>query len=128
VKRLVDPLLDVHWPFPFHSWDDNRLGWACIASPRPGATRYRGAFFGSVFSIAFFGLTQEGIRKAVLPFLPESECTRLVQPEPELITTLLNAGADAKAKSSVGKTAFNFAQYNLKLIGTDAYRKLQEGS
>ena len=47
---------------------------------------------------------------------------------PEQITTLLAAGADAKAKSSVGKTAFDFAQYNLKLIGTDACRKLQEAS
>ena len=47
---------------------------------------------------------------------------------PELITTLLDAGADAKAKSSVGKTAFDFSQYNLKLIGTDACRNLQEAS
>jgi ankyrin repeat protein len=47
---------------------------------------------------------------------------------PELIITLLNASADAKAKSSAGKTAFDFAKYNLKLIGTDAYWKLQEAS
>ena len=47
---------------------------------------------------------------------------------PELVTTLLDAGADPKAKSSIGKTAFDFAQYNLKLIGTYVYRKLQEAS
>ena len=47
---------------------------------------------------------------------------------PEVITTLLNAGADARAQSSAGKTAFDFAQYNLKLIGTDAYRELEEAS
>ena len=47
---------------------------------------------------------------------------------PELVTTLLDAGADAKAKSSIGKTAFDFAQYNLKLIGTDVDRKLREAS
>lgn len=47
---------------------------------------------------------------------------------PEVITTLLNAGADAKAKSSAGKTAFDFAQYNLRLIGTDGCRKLHEES
>jgi ankyrin repeat protein len=47
---------------------------------------------------------------------------------PEVITVLLKAGADAKAKSSAGKTAFDFAQYNLKLMGTDAYRQLQEAS
>ena len=45
---------------------------------------------------------------------------------PEVITTLLNAGADAKAKSRAGKTAFDFAQYNLKLIGFDAYWKLND--
>jgi ankyrin repeat protein len=45
---------------------------------------------------------------------------------PEVITALMNAGADAKAKSSAGKTAFDFAQYNLKLIATDAYWQLQE--
>lgn len=47
---------------------------------------------------------------------------------PEMITTLLNAGANAKAKSSAGKTAFDFAQYNMRLIGRDGYRKLQEES
>ena len=47
---------------------------------------------------------------------------------PGMITTLLNAGADPKARSSAGKTAFDFAQYNLRLIGTDGYRKLQEAS
>jgi ankyrin repeat protein len=47
---------------------------------------------------------------------------------PELVTKLLDAGADAKVKSSIGKTAFDFAQYNLKLIGTDSYRKLREAS
>ena len=47
---------------------------------------------------------------------------------PEVITALVNAGADAKAKSSAGKTAFDFAQNNLKLIGTAAYRKLEEAS
>jgi len=47
---------------------------------------------------------------------------------PEVITTLLKAGADAKAKDSAGKTAFDYAQNNEKLKGTDAYRKLQEAS
>jgi ankyrin repeat protein len=47
---------------------------------------------------------------------------------PEVIIKLLNAGADAKAKDSAGKTAFNYAQYNESLKGTDAYRQLQEAS
>jgi ankyrin repeat protein len=42
-------------------------------------------------------------------------------PNPEVITTLLKAGADAKAKNSEGKTAFDYAQSNEKLKGTDAY-------
>jgi ankyrin repeat protein len=47
---------------------------------------------------------------------------------PAIITTLLNSGADAKAKSCVGKTAADFAQYNLKLIGTEILRNLMEES
>jgi hypothetical protein len=40
----------------------------------------------------------------------------------------LKAGADAKAKDVWGKTAFDYAQRNLKLNGTDAYRKIEEAS
>ena len=40
---------------------------------------------------------------------------------PDVITTLLNAGADAKAKSNEGKTAFDYAQNNPKIKGTKAY-------
>jgi len=40
----------------------------------------------------------------------------------------LKAGADAKAKDKLGKTAFDYAQANEKLKGTDAYRQLQEAS
>jgi ankyrin repeat protein len=47
---------------------------------------------------------------------------------PEVIATLLKAGADAKAKDSVGKTAFDYAQGNAKLKGTDALKKLEEAS
>ncbi len=45
---------------------------------------------------------------------------------PEVVLTLLKAGADGKAKSKEGKTAFDYAQYNEKLKGTDAYWKLNE--
>jgi ankyrin repeat protein len=47
-------------------------------------------------------------------------------PNPEIITVLLNAGAFTKAKSDEGKTAFDYAQGNDKLKGTDAYRKLKD--
>jgi hypothetical protein len=47
-------------------------------------------------------------------------------PNPEVIITLLRAGADGKAKDTVGKTAFDYAQDNEKLRGTDAYWKLKE--
>ena len=47
---------------------------------------------------------------------------------PEVITTLLQAGVDTKAKDSDGKTAFDYAQTNEKLKGTDAYRQLQQAS
>ena len=47
---------------------------------------------------------------------------------PEVITTLLKAGADAMTKSNKGKTAFDYAQDNEKLKGTDALKKLEEAS
>jgi len=47
---------------------------------------------------------------------------------PEVITTLLAAGADAKVKDSTGKTAFDYAQDNWKLKGTDALKQLEEAS
>ena len=45
-----------------------------------------------------------------------------------VITTLLKAGADGKALSNEGKTAFDYAQDNESLKGTDAYRQLLEAS
>ena len=45
-----------------------------------------------------------------------------------VITTLLKAGADGKAESNEGKTAFDYAQDNESLRGTDALRKLEEAS
>jgi ankyrin repeat protein len=41
---------------------------------------------------------------------------------PEVITTLLKAGADAKAKDRRGKTALDYAQHKDKLKGTDALK------
>jgi ankyrin repeat protein len=49
-------------------------------------------------------------------------------PNPEVIITLLNAGANGKARSNEGKRAFDYAQDNISLKGTDAYRQLQEAS
>ena len=50
----------------------------------------------------------------------------LNNPSPKVIITLLKAGADGKAKSNEGNTAFDYAQINPKLKGTDAYWKLHE--
>ena len=47
---------------------------------------------------------------------------------PEMITVLLKAGADMNAKDYQEKTAFDYAQKNARLKGTDAYRQLQETS
>ena len=51
-----------------------------------------------------------------------------LNPKPEVISTLLKAGADGKAKDSKGKTAFDYAQDNWSLKDTDAYRQLQKAS
>jgi hypothetical protein len=45
-----------------------------------------------------------------------------------VLTALLKAVADAEAKDRAGKTAFDYAQSNAKLKGTDAYRQLQKSS
>ena len=47
---------------------------------------------------------------------------------PEVIVTLLKAGADAKLKDDEGKTAFDYAQINSKVNDTEGYRQLQEAS
>jgi ankyrin repeat protein len=47
---------------------------------------------------------------------------------PEIITTLLKAGADAKARDRFGTTALGYAQSNAKLKDTDADRQLQAAS
>jgi serine/threonine protein kinase len=47
---------------------------------------------------------------------------------PEVIMALLEAGADPTAKDRHNKTAFEYAQKNASLRGTDAYRQLQEES
>ncbi len=45
---------------------------------------------------------------------------------PEVIMTLLKAGADGKLKDSNGHTAFDWAEYNEALKGTDAYQALKD--
>jgi len=47
---------------------------------------------------------------------------------PEVVGVLVQAGAERKAKDNSGKTAFDYAQGNPKLQGTDAYRMLDEAS
>jgi len=47
---------------------------------------------------------------------------------PEVIIALLAAGADAKAKDRDGDTAFDMAQDNPNLKGTDALKQLEEAS
>ena len=51
-----------------------------------------------------------------------------INDNPEVIAALLKAGADAKAKSGKGMTALDYAQKNVRLKGTDAYRQLEEAS
>ena len=46
-------------------------------------------------------------------------------PNPEVITALLKAGADAKAKDVHGNTAFDYARHNDKLAGTEVYKELE---
>ena len=46
----------------------------------------------------------------------------------KVIIAILNAGADAKAKDSAGKTAFDYAKSNYSLRGTDALKQLEEAS
>lgn len=47
---------------------------------------------------------------------------------PEMITALLKAGADAKAKTNKGFTALDYAKANKSLEGTDALKQLEEAS
>ena len=47
-------------------------------------------------------------------------------PNPEVLTVLLEAGADAKAKSNEGKTALDYARENEALKGTQALKLLEE--
>ena len=54
------------------------------------------------------------------PLMHGAECNE----NSDVITTLLNAGADAKAKSIEGKTAFDYAQNNPTIKGTKAYWEL----
>jgi len=54
------------------------------------------------------------------PLMHGAECNE----NPDVITTLLKAGADAKAKSIEGKTAFDYAQNNPTIKGTKAYWEL----
>ena len=46
----------------------------------------------------------------------------------EVITTLLTAGADTKVMNIDGKTAWDYAQDNEAVKGTDVLKRLQEAS
>jgi len=47
-------------------------------------------------------------------------------PTPEVLKVLIEAGADAKAKSNVGKTALDYARENEKLKDSGALKLLEE--
>ena len=47
-------------------------------------------------------------------------------PNPKVLTVLLEAGADAKAKKNEGKTALDYARMNEKLKDTPALKLLEE--
>lgn len=47
---------------------------------------------------------------------------------PEWLNALLNAGADPKARDEDGRTPWDFARMNGALAGTNAYRRLRDGS
>ncbi len=47
---------------------------------------------------------------------------------PDVVSRLLKAGADPKAKDTAGKTALDYAQGNEKVKGTEAYRQLREAT
>jgi ankyrin repeat protein len=47
---------------------------------------------------------------------------------PEVITTLLRAGADAKAIADNGKTVLEYAKDNFGLKGADVLKQLEEAS
>ena len=54
------------------------------------------------------------------PLMHGAECNE----NSDVITTLLNAGAEKKTKSIEGKTAFDYAQNNPTIKGTKAYWEL----
>ena len=49
-------------------------------------------------------------------------------PNPEVVTTLLEAGAKANIKNSDGRIALDYAQKNEKLKGSIAYIQLEKAS
>jgi ankyrin repeat protein len=49
-------------------------------------------------------------------------------PNRDVITALLKAGANPKLKSDEGKTAFDYAEKNEKAKGTDAYWELKKAT
>ncbi|MGO9307554.1 MAG: hypothetical protein ACLQDL_00855, partial [Spirochaetia bacterium] len=50
----------------------------------------------------------------------------VANPNPEVILALLKSGANPKIRSNEGKTAFDYARYNMRLKGSDAYLELYE--
>ena len=45
---------------------------------------------------------------------------------PEVIMALLKTGANPKIRSNEGQTALDYAKYNMRLKGSDAYLELYE--
>jgi ankyrin repeat protein len=55
-------------------------------------------------------------------------CAARDNPNPEVVSVLLRAGADGLSRSAEGKTALEYAAWNSNLAGTPQYRELERAS
>ena len=62
----------------------------------------------------------------VKPARPPLHVAAALNDNPAVVTVLLDAGANPKAKTSEGKTVLDLMKNNDKLKDTDAYQRLNE--
>ncbi len=84
--------------------------------------------WGDVNEVVFIRAANEKTNRPLTMAVSLLALAARLNPSPEILELLLNAGADAKFRNAYGSIALDYAKKNPGLVGTDAFWQLNDAS